>query len=196
MKSIFVDEFNLQSCYPVKDSTIWRIDGSSPPKKRNKRLGDKKRSTLIAVWNGIIVHYRIFEEKQRVNGDLFLDFIKDAYDKCKLKEKCNFRFMLDDAGHHRKKSIAEWLLSIGSEHVAYPSYSADMFPADYETIKRIFDLMPKGRDLDSGEMVVAFTEIVKIIEQSPKWDEDELPKRWRHIVDLDGDYLPDAYHEW
>ena len=104
--------------------------------------------------------------------------------------------MWDDAGAHRDLRIASWLGEVKWNKFIYPSSSPDMFPPDYSVIKKIVEYMPKGNHMTPEVTVQSFVQAVKLLNNNPKWEELELPSRWKKIVEKEGRYLEDVDHPW
>ena len=73
---ISIDEFWIRSYYPIEESSAYKLNGASPPRKKKITLSDWKRMVIVACYQGQVIAYTLVPEKTTVDGLFFLNFLK------------------------------------------------------------------------------------------------------------------------
>ncbi|CAO4381712.1 unnamed protein product [Caenorhabditis nigoni] len=174
-----------------REKSQWVGEGESPQDVPNPDLHPKK--VMLSVWWGVDgpIYWELLPEGKTITGDLYttqLRNLKKAVDRSALKDKKVY-YQHDNARPHVSKQVKQELMGYGWNVLPHPPYSPDLAPSDYwlfGDMTRAF----KGRSFNSRGAVEAALKQYFASRPAGFYRNGihKLRKRWRHVVDNDGQY--------
>ena len=117
---------------PEKDQQkVWLKKGDRAPHVASPDRYSPKRMFIFAMTTQGIIGYQVMEEKEVVNGQKYLDFLKRIVNDWRKDGKSTLWLLDDNARPHRTAAIEKWMEEIKVERWLQPPYSPDMSPCDY-----------------------------------------------------------------
>ena len=95
-------------------------------------LNTKNISVLMAITSNEVLNYNIYDGS--VNGNKFINFIKDIITK--LEGKGEFIFLFDNVSIHKNKKTLQTILDAGHKYIFTPPYSPNNNP-----IENVFSIL-------------------------------------------------------
>lgn len=150
-----------------------------------------KRMLIMAMdFNGI-AFYELLPEKQNVNSEIYLQFLKRNLNKW-LKGRKSTQVWLhhDNATSHKARIVKDFLASKGISTWEQPGYSPDISPLDYccfgQLKRRLRGVEHKSWD----ELEIKLKQVVKDLNNEGLMDGVAmLPSRWQRVIDSEGLYI-------
>lgn len=149
-----------------------------------------KRMVIFAMdFNGIC-YYEILDQKETVNSDRYLEFLKNLVIHCHINTRRKNWILDDNARPHRTRAISEWMDENNFERWKHPAYSPDLSPCDYgcfHQLKRAIGGVPYA---DVNELKNALDSEIKKGNEDGKYRAvQRLPERWERCVNVKGEYI-------
>jgi [histone H3]-lysine36 N-dimethyltransferase SETMAR len=151
---------------------------------------------MLSVWWSVhgIEYWELLPDKTTVTAEVYCAQLE----KLKLQLEANrpgrdkVYFLHDNARPHISSSVRNRLIDYGWELLPHPPYSPDLAPSDYYLFRTLSNCL-QGKTFKNRDEVKAYLDV--FFRQQPaqfyKNGIHSLPKRWRSVVESDGEYYTD-----
>ena len=169
-----------------------RIGVNQSFQHRDPRFTVKK--VMVCVWWNTrgVVHFEVLDQGDTVKARLYaeqLGRVNRALRKKRI-DPSGIRFLHDNARPHVAKIVHKKIARLGWELLPHPPYSPDIAPSDYSLFRSM-------KQAVAGEHFKDRLEIEKWLSHwfSSRHEEDydhgirDLRRRWREVIDHDGEYF-------
>lgn len=155
------------------------------------------RKIMMSIWWDVegIIYYELLDDNT-VTAELYcnqLDRLSRAIAE-KRPQKHKILFLHDNAKVHTAKKTSEKLLQLGWEVLPHPPYSPDIAPSDYYLFK-ILKQHLQEKNFDDREHLKRELDNFFASKSKDFYSHgiQQLPDKWREVVNNDGDYITVVY---
>ncbi|XP_054158710.1 histone-lysine N-methyltransferase SETMAR-like [Oppia nitens] len=157
----------------------------------------RQQKVMLSVWwdkTGII-HWELLEIGATISADLYCQQLTRLRDKLiekrySMVNKWGVNFQQDNAPSHTAKTTKNLLKQFGWKIVDHPPYSPDIAPSDYYLFRSMRHFLDGKKFKNREEVEMAVSDY--FAKQPEEWFAkgiQDLPNRWREVIDLNGDYI-------
>lgn len=180
--------------YNERRRRSWVAAGSSAQPQPKTNLHPRK--VMLSIWwdcRGVL-YWELLNPGQSINAEVYcaqLDRVAAAFET-KRPRHGPIRFIHDNARPHTAAVTRNKLIELGWEVMPHPPYSPDLAPSDYYLFRSLSNAMD-GRAFEDQDDLETW--LTQYFESKPgdyyKRGIDELPNRWRQVINNNGDYILD-----
>lgn len=151
------------------------------------------KKIMLSVWWGVngVVHWELLPKNTTVTADYYCQQLDRLAQKLHGKQDLVY-FHHDNARPHVSTVVRQKLLELGWTVIPQPPYSPDTAPTDYHLFRSLQHELEEKRFQDEEELKTFLDDFFKSKPQEfYRAGIEDLPKRWRQIVDQNGAYYSD-----
>lgn len=179
--------------YNVTRKRSW-VNKGEPAAATHK--GPTMHKVMLCIWWDVrgVIMMELLPLNVTVTKELYCEQLDRLNIKVKeLRPEITIvRFLHDNAPAHRAKMTSEKLANLGWEVLPHPPYSPDLAPTDYYLFRALQNHIANIQFKDNDQLKI---ELEAFFREKPQSfyaaGIESLQKKWRDVIDIDGDYLQD-----
>ena len=172
----------------------WLMPGQKPIPMPKPSLHPKKR--MLCVWWGVhgVLYWELLPPNTTINADKYVRQLQSLAAQVQTTglKRSKIYFQHDNARPHAAAKVSLKLNRLGWNLLSHPPYSPDLAPSDYHLFRSLSNDLRDKQFVNEDDLKEYLQEFFySKSEGFYARGIHDLPRRWREVIDSNGEYIMD-----